>query len=169
MWRGKRRGHSNELRYPWYYFILKSYRDFSLVVQWLRFCLQCRVCRFNPWSGSWDPTCLMAKKTKTLCKSSVVTNSIKTLKRAHIKKKNLKALFVSFLIYLFLKGWGTGWVCQAERPLDGRKGCLCSLSEPPVPPPRSVGTRVRQCFFWVPPPTLNFALLCRLRIFQRLT
>ena len=97
----KRRGHSNELRYPWYYFILKSYRDFSLVVQWLRFCLQCRVCRFNPWSGSWDPTCLMAKKTKTLCKSSVVTNSIKTLKRAHIKKKKIlkPCLLVSSFIY----------------------------------------------------------------------
>ena len=34
----------------------------SLAVQWLR--LQCRVHRFDPWSGNWDPTCCTAKKRK---------------------------------------------------------------------------------------------------------
>ena len=33
-----------------------------LVVQWLRLPFQCRGYWFNPWLGSWDPTCLVAKK-----------------------------------------------------------------------------------------------------------
>ena len=32
----------------------------SLVVQWLRICLQCRRLRFNPSSRNQDPTCLRA-------------------------------------------------------------------------------------------------------------
>ena len=27
-------------------------------------CFQCRGCRFDAWSGNWDPTCHMAKKEK---------------------------------------------------------------------------------------------------------
>ena len=37
------------------------------MVQWSSgwdFTFQCRGCGFDPWSGSWDPTCLAAKKPK---------------------------------------------------------------------------------------------------------
>ena len=34
----------------------------SWMVQWLRLHLPMQGCRFNPWLGSYDPTCLLAKK-----------------------------------------------------------------------------------------------------------
>ena len=43
---------------------------------------------FDTWLGSWDPTCLMARKPKH--RGSVVRNSVKTLKVVHVKKKILK-------------------------------------------------------------------------------
>lgn len=36
----------------------------SLAVQWLRLRLQMQGYGSDPWSGSWDPTCLMAKGPK---------------------------------------------------------------------------------------------------------
>ena len=36
----------------------------SLAVQWLRFHLAMQKCRFDPWSGSYNPICLKAKKPK---------------------------------------------------------------------------------------------------------
>lgn len=36
----------------------------SLRVHWLRLAFQCRRCRFKPWSGSQDPTCLTDKIPK---------------------------------------------------------------------------------------------------------
>ena len=48
----------------------RKQRPFSSV-QWLRLHLLMMGCGFNPWSGSWDPTCLIAKKlhpkTETIC------------------------------------------------------------------------------------------------------
>ena len=47
-------------------------------------------CGFDLWSGNWDPTCFKTKKYPKHFKekgSSVVTNLIKTLETAHIKKK----------------------------------------------------------------------------------
>ena len=57
----------------------------SLVVQRVKTTFQCRGCGFNPRSGSSDPHASQWE-TKTKNRSSVVTNSIKTL-MLHIKKK----------------------------------------------------------------------------------
>ena len=38
---------------------------------------------FDLWSGSYPPTCLLAKNPKHKNRSSIVTNSIETLKMAH--------------------------------------------------------------------------------------
>ena len=48
----------------------------SLVVQWSRLCLQCRGWRFDPWSGSWDPTCLSAKKPKHKTETQWVSGAL---------------------------------------------------------------------------------------------
>ena len=53
--------------------------DISLVVQWLRFHLQ--GCWFDPCSGSYDPTCLRAKKKQNIRQIHILTDSIKTLKK----------------------------------------------------------------------------------------
>ena len=48
---------------------------------------------FNPWLTYWDPMCLLAKNQTIKQKQFfyfIVTNSIKTLKMVHIKKKILK-------------------------------------------------------------------------------
>lgn len=42
----------------------KCHTGTSLAVRWLRLHLLCKGCTFSPWSGSLDPTCLMAKKPK---------------------------------------------------------------------------------------------------------
>ena len=47
----------------------------SMVVVRLGFC---RGRGFDPWSGSYDPTCLRAKKKKKKPRNNAVTNSIKT-------------------------------------------------------------------------------------------
>ena len=62
-------------------------RDFpgSPVMKTLGF--QCRGCRFDPWARRYDPTCLKAKTPKHKNSSNIVTNSIKTLKMVHSKKK----------------------------------------------------------------------------------
>ena len=39
----------------------KNHTEMSLVVQWCDSTLQCRVCEFHPWSGSWNPTCLVTE------------------------------------------------------------------------------------------------------------
>ena len=56
------------------------------MVQWLRPCLPIRECGFNPWLGSKDPIYLVDKKTKHVT-SNIITNSLKTFKMVHIKKK----------------------------------------------------------------------------------
>ena len=60
----------------------------SLVVQRVKTTFQCRGCGFNPWSGSSDPHASQWE-TKAKNRSNVVTNSIKTLRMLHIKKKKI--------------------------------------------------------------------------------
>jgi len=62
----------------------------SLAVQWLNLHLQVQGWKFDPWSGSQDPTCHPAEKSKQN-RSNIATISIKTLKMVHIKRK--KAIF----------------------------------------------------------------------------
>ena len=50
------------------------------------FPFQCRGCRFNSWSRSQDPTCLVAKKPKHKNRSNTVTDTIKNFKMVPIKK-----------------------------------------------------------------------------------
>ena len=45
--------------------VKKNCWEASLVVQWLRLTFQCRGCGFYPCSGSYNPTCFVAKKKKT--------------------------------------------------------------------------------------------------------
>ena len=57
----------------------------------------------DPWSGSF-----MAKKTKTQKnRSNIVTNSIKTLKMAHVKKKNV---YQKKLLKIYTKKSATDWL-----------------------------------------------------------
>ena len=42
--------------------------------------------RFNPWSGSSNPTCVMPKKQDINNRSNIMTNLINTLEMVHIKK-----------------------------------------------------------------------------------
>ena len=44
-------------------------------------------CRFDPWLESQDPTYVTAKMPKTENRNDIITNSIKTSKMVHIKKK----------------------------------------------------------------------------------
>ena len=76
----------------------RKQRRFSSV-QWLRLHLLMMGCGFNPRSGSWDPTCLIAKKlhhkTETIC-----NKFSKDLKKTHIKnflKKWSREVLLIFL------------------------------------------------------------------------
>ena len=70
-------------------------------------------CRFDSWSGSYDPTCLMTKKAKQK-RSNTVTKSIKTFKMVYIKNLIKKTN---------LNSWGGtsvgevgGWATKATNP-----------------------------------------------------
>ena len=47
--------------YEWESDTKRAKKDLSWQATGYDFAFQCRVCRFNPWSGSWDPTCSQPK------------------------------------------------------------------------------------------------------------
>ena len=63
----------------------------SLVVQWLRLCLQCRGRGFNPWIGNKDPTCLKAK-TQNIKQKQYCNQFNKDVKNGPPQKKNVKKI-----------------------------------------------------------------------------
>ena len=63
----------------------------SLGVRWLRLGFPTWWGRFDPWLGSYDSTCLEAKKPKQN-RSRIVTSLIKTLKNGPHQKKKKKSL-----------------------------------------------------------------------------
>lgn len=71
------------------------------MVQCLRLCrFQCRGVRLIP-GQEVDPTCVAAKETKIYNRSSGVTNSMKILKIAYVKKKKKQTLENFKLLSMF--------------------------------------------------------------------
>ena len=92
--------------------------DISLVVQWLRFHLQ--GCWFNPCSGSYDPTCLRAKKTKHKADSYFNRFNENFKKMVHIKKslKNPPHLQIERFTQNIYEHWqkNTDFLKRATKP-----------------------------------------------------
>ena len=66
--------------------ILKGNNGTSQIVQRLRLCFSMQRVWVQSLVGELKSTCHMAKKQKQ--KTNIITNSIKTLKMVHIKKKS---------------------------------------------------------------------------------
>ena len=69
---------------------LNNREETSLMVQCLRLYLPMQWVQVSSLVGELRTQMHYGQKTNTLNRSSIVTNSIKTLKMVHIKKKNLK-------------------------------------------------------------------------------
>ena len=57
---------------------------------WWFIAFQCRGCRFNPWLGSQDPTCLAAKKKKKKPKQNIKQKQYCNKFNKDLKKKKKK-------------------------------------------------------------------------------